>query len=339
VKVANVTELRAAISGAHEGDTIMLADGSYQLDHFLNLVGKSHVTIRGASGEASKAVISGLGWNSGTDQDDLLRIQACHDVTLAYLTFREAHAYGVKLEQVPEAGRQLRNISIYACDFSNIGTRAIKGTGGGGGHVAGGSIRYCSFENTKIPPPTWYMEGDYITAIDCMRLKDWVIADNYFKDIRGANGGGRGAIFVWVESQHVVSEHNVFVGCDRSIAYGNPSGSTEQPAQPHNTGGVIRDNFIVVGADTGIEVCWARGVQVHHNTVLTANEQGGAIHYHWNELSGITITDNIVRGRIFGDEGGVTVKDNVTAAKDGWFRDVASGDLRLTAEGTAAVRR
>jgi len=337
VNVSTVPELRAALDGARDGDTIAVADGTYQLDRFLTLTGRNRVTLRGASGDASKVVLRGLGWDSNTDRDDILRVQACTNVTVSYLTFTDCHAYGLKLEQLPSEGRQLRNVNIYACSFSNCGTRAVKGTGGGGGFVDGGSVRYCNFENTKVPPPTWYLEGDYITAIDCMRLKDWTIADCFFKDIRGAHGGGRGAIFVWVESQNVTSERNVFVGCDRAVAYGNPSGSTEGPAKPHNTGGVIRNNFIVVGKDTGVEICWAKGVRVYHNTIL-AREDGLAIHYHWSELRDIEIANNLVRGRIVGDAPGVALRDNVTSGiEDAWFRNVGGGDLHLTAAGKAGV--
>jgi len=338
VNVSDEPQLRAALSGAKDGDTIMLADGVYRLPRFLELQGRRGVVVRSASGDAKKVTIRGLGWDSDTTRDDLLRIRGCTDVTIAFITFADCHAYGVKLEQTRVDGRQLRNINIHGCNFLNIGTRAIKGTGGGGGFVDGGSIRCCTFENTKIPPRTWYANGDYISSIDCMRLKDWVIADNYFKNVRGANGGGRGAIFVWVESRNVISERNVFVNCDRSICYGNPSGSSARPTGPHNTGGVIRNNFIVTGADTGIEICWADGVKVYHNTVLTPSERGGAIHYHWQQITDIEISSNLVRGRIHGDEGGVTKAGNITSGvEDKWFKEAAAGDLHLTAAATPAL--
>ncbi|MFB3880847.1 MAG: hypothetical protein ACE149_06265 [Armatimonadota bacterium] len=330
VHVSTVTQLQEAIAQARDGDTVLLADGVYQLDRFIQLRGLTGVTLRGASGDASKVELRGIGWDSD-ERDDILRIQACTDITVAYLTFAECRAYGIKLEQTPWEGRQLKDIRIHACDFRNIGTRAIKGTGGGGGFVDGGSIRYCNFENTKVPPNTWLYDGDYISAIDCMRLRGWQIADNYFHNIRGANGGGRGAIFVWVESRDVVAERNVFVNCDRSIAYGNPSASTERGAQPHMTGGIIRNNFVVSGADTGIELSWVKDVLVCHNTVLAGSADGSAIHYHWREISGVEVIGNIVRGRIHGDEGGVSRSDNLTEGiQDCWFSDAAAGDLHLT---------
>jgi len=341
VEVATVEELDAAVRGAEDGDTIMVADGTYQLSRLLHLRGRSNVTIRGASGDPSKVVICGSGWDEADERLDLLVIRGCSDVTVAHMTFAEGRSYGIKLENLLFEGRGLKDINIYNCHFSNIGVRAIKGTGGDGQPLEGGSIRYCTFENTRVPPRDWIFDGDYISGIDCMRLKDWVISDNSFRNIKGANGGGRGAIFVWVESENVITERNVFVICDRSICYGNPSGSSEHAARPHNTGGIIRNNFIVAGVDTGIEICWAKGVKVYHNTVLAdAPGEAAGIHYHWQEISDISIANNIVRGRIFGDEGGVAKENNLTEGiEDAWFRDAADGDLHLTDAAAAAMDR
>jgi hypothetical protein len=341
VEVATVEELDAAVRGAADGDTIMVADGTYQLSRVLHLRGKSNVTIRGASGDPAKVVIRGSGWDEADEGFDLLVIQGCSDVTVAHVSFTEGRSYGIKLENLLFEGRGLKNINIYDCHFSNIGVRAIKGTGGDRQPLEGGSIRYCTFENTRVPPRTWIYDGDYISAIDCMRLKDWEISDNSFRNIKGANGGGRGAIFVWVESQNVITERNVFVNCDRSICYGNPSGSSEHAARHHNTGGIIRNNFIVAGVDTGIEICWAKGVKVYHNTVLAdAPGKQAGIHYHWQDISDISIANNIVRGRIFGDEGGVAKENNLTEGiEDAWFRDAADGDLHLTEAAAAAMDR
>jgi hypothetical protein len=339
VNVSSVGELERALREAGDGDTIMVADGTYQLSRFLQLEGRRNVTLRGAAGDRRRVVLRGLGWDSNTNQDDILRIQGCTGVTVAHMTFTDCHAYGIKLEQLAREGRRLEDINIYDCDFVNIGTRGVKGTGGGGGYVDGGSIRYCNFENAQVPRRSWLFDGDYISAIDCMRLKDWVISDNYFKNIKGANGGGRGAIFVWVESENVITERNVVVNCDRSICYGNPSGSTESPARPHNRGGIIRNNFILGGVGTAIEVSWARGVKVYHNTVLTPDpDHGRGIHYHWQEISDVEVMHNIVRGRVYGDEGGVTKANNITSGvADAWFRNLGEGDLHLTPAAEPAI--
>ncbi len=338
VEVSTVAELDHAVRQAHDGDTVMVADGTYQLDHLLHLRGRTNVTIRGASGDPSKVVIRGAGWEAREGRFDLLVVHGCSHITIAHLTFTETQSYGIKLENTPLDGRGLEDIQIYDCHFYNIGTRMVKGTGGKHEPVVRGSIRYCHFENTKIPPKSWLFDGDYISAIDCMRLVDWTISDNSFKNIRGANGGGRGAVFVWVDSKNVVTERNVFVGCDRSIAYGNPSGSNQDPQSYHNTGGIICNNFVVAGADKGIEICWANGVKVYHNTVLADVGKGWGIHCHWNELRDVRVAGNLVRGQVLGDAAGVTVEGNLTVGiDDAWFRDPREGDLHLTAAAQAAM--
>lgn len=339
VRVASVDELDDAVRFASDGDTILVADGVYQLDRLLHLRGRTGVTIRGESEDPAKAVIRGAGFEERQSGFDLLVIHGCSNITVAHLTFEETQKYGVKLENTRFEGRGLEDIAIYDCRFLNCGTRMVKGTGGEGVPVVGGSIRYCTFENTKVPPRTWLFEGDYISAIDCMRLVDWTISDNYFVNIKGANGGGRGAVFVWVESRNVVTERNVFAGCDRSICYGNPSGSDFDPPSFHVTDGVIRNNFVVAGADKGIEVCWADGVTVCHNTVLADVGKGWAIHCHWRELRDVEVRNNLVRGKILGDAGMLARSNVLDDIADAWFRDAAEGNLHLTQLGSDSVAR
>jgi len=204
--------------------------------------------------------------------------------------------------------------------------------------LVGGSVSFCRFENTKVPDRSWLYNGDYISAIDMMYLKDWVFSDNVFKNIRGANGGGRGAIFIWNQSRNIVVERNVFVGCDRSISFGNPSEPTNyEPGTLHNYDGIIRNNFIVAdtGQGTGIEVIWADNVQVCHNTVYTPDTQYPAIHY-FQKISRLLIANNLVRGRLFG-EGEARLEGNVTGDLDGYFVNPAGGDLHLTASAVEAL--
>ena len=69
---------------------------------------------------------------------------------IADLTFADCRSYGIKVE----AENAPRGIHIYNCRFHNIGVRAIKGSAGRDPDIRAvkGSVRYCHFENTKIPP-------------------------------------------------------------------------------------------------------------------------------------------------------------------------------------------
>ncbi|HXP58911.1 MAG TPA: hypothetical protein VN829_00390, partial [Dongiaceae bacterium] len=102
-----------------------------------------------------------------------------------------------------EAEHAPRNVQILHCRFRDIGVRAIKGSAGQNPNLRAvkGSVRGCYFENTKVPPADWLFGGDHIAAIDMMALEDWTFSENVFRDIRGRNGGGRAAIFIWVRSR------------------------------------------------------------------------------------------------------------------------------------------
>jgi len=193
----------------------------------------------------------------------------------------------------------------------------------------GGEIRYCLFVNDTIKPFAGDgFGGNYVGGIDMMWLKGWTIADNVFIGIRGRTGGGRGAVFIWIHSEDVVVERNVFVNCDRSICFGNPSGSPV-----HMTRGIVRNNFIVTGVGQGIEMCRTVDTLVAHNTVVALPAHRSAVQFHQG-AKGARFVNNIVRGRLrLADD--VAGKDNVGGEQAGWFRNEAIGDLHLTAKAAA----
>jgi len=169
-----------------------------------------------------------------------------------------------------------------------------------------------------------------------MYLNHWTFADNVFKNIKGANGGGRGAIFVWNQSRNVLVERNLFLNCDRSIAFGNPSEPTNYvQGTLHNYDGIIRNNAIVGGADKGIELVWLDNVKVYNNTVYCPNPQRRAIHY-FQRINRLHLANNLVRGRMEG-EGDVILENNVVGLLDDYFVDPEKGDLHLTEAATLAL--
>ena len=221
IHVRNSQELQQALLEANLEDSILLEDGAYKLAASLWIENKENLTIRGASGDPAKVVLMGGGWNGGKPRDVMV-IRGSGNITIAYLTITEARSYGIKIEGVEDL-RNPWNIDISHCRFIDIGVRAIKGTATQDRkHMERGSVRNCYFENTRVPDPSWLFNGDYISAIDMMYLNNWTFVDNAFRNIKGANGGGRGAIFVWYQSRNIVVERNHFMNCDRSIAFGNP---------------------------------------------------------------------------------------------------------------------
>jgi hypothetical protein len=338
IRVATVDELLDAIEHIATGGTILLGDGHYRLPQAIVLQEKENITLRSAAGDPTKVTLSGKGWDSDDQRDDILRIAHCDGITLADLTFTDCRSYGVKVE----AENSPKNIRIYNCHFRDIGIRAIKGSAGQDPNVRAvkGAVRYCHFENTKIPPAQWLFGGDYIAAIDMMALDDWTFSDNVFRNIKGRTGGGRAAIFIWVRSRSVIVERNWIINCDRGVAFGNPGESTANGTGErlvYVRDGVIRNNFISGGPDCGIELWHAEHIKVYNNSIWRPEQ-------NWNRGirigTGTTDTDivnNLVHGQIQLDGGQAQLRHNLTGRLDGYFEDPASGNLALTAKATQAI--
>ncbi|MHC4400848.1 MAG: right-handed parallel beta-helix repeat-containing protein [Planctomycetota bacterium] len=337
VIVHDIGSLKQVIENARDNTTILIADGTYRLGNLVYMRAKKNVTLRGASADPAKVILSGVGWDSENKGDDILRIGDCENVTVAHLTFSDCHGYGIKVE----AENHPRNINIYNCHFRDIGTRAIKGSGGRG-CALGGSIRYCHFENAKTPPAHWLFGGNYISAIDMMALDGWTISDNVFKNIKGRGGSARAAIFVWVRSKNVTVERNLIVDCDRGVAFGNPSASSSQvtAGEYHVARSICRNNFILPGPDAGIELWWVDGVKIYNNTVWRRDDSGRGIRFG-SRNKGVHIANNLVRGAIMPEGDGapldVRLENNVTGPLEDYFVDPSAGDLRITPRAAEAL--
>jgi hypothetical protein len=336
VTVRDTVHLKRAAERAAEGTTILVADGTYPIIEPVYLRKRKNVTIRGASGDPAKVTLRGKGF-AVEGPEALLQVGNSEQITVADLGFADCRQYGIKFE----AENFSRDVHIYNCRFRDIGVRAIKGSSSPEGKAVGGSIRYCDFENTQIPPANSLFGGNYISAIDVMSLDGWTISDNVFRNIKGRTGGGRGAIFVWVRSKNVTIERNLIVNCDRGIALGNPSGSTNfVQGVPHIANAIVRNNFIVAGADAPIELWWAENVKVQHNTVWCENTRRTAVsggNGQW-KITGIKLTNNLFRGGIK-LSGETTEKSNLTGRLENYFVDPKNGDLRLTSRAVKAVNK
>ncbi|KPK37059.1 MAG: hypothetical protein AMJ65_15505 [Phycisphaerae bacterium SG8_4] len=338
ISAATVSELFAAVERVRPGGTILLADGHYRLPRVIRLAGKRDVTMRGAAGDPAKVILSGKGWDSKARGDDIIHIADCNGVTIADLTFTDCRSYGIKVE----AENAPKNIHIYNCRFKNIGVRAIKGSAGRDPSVRAvkGSVRYCHFENTRIPPADWLFGGDYISAIDMMALEDWTFSDNVFRNIKGRNGGGRAAIFIWVRSRRVVVERNLIVNCDRGVAFGNPGKSTANVSGErlvYVDSGVIRNNFIAGGPDCGIELWYAENIKVYNNSIWRPELNWSRGIRVGTGTSDADIVNNLVHGRVRFDGGQAQLRHNLTGRLEGYFVDPASGNLALTRAADEAI--
>ncbi len=347
VRVSSVAELEAAVSNAVPNQTIVIANGTYQLTSRIN-IRQEGLTIRGESNDRSKVVLLGDGFEKErkdiSSASEMFTVWA-PNVTIANLTLKDASVHGIAFKGESETtphGLHVYNVAIY-----DIGQRYIKGTaypGGKGGYIESGVIEYCHFEQTRKIKPFRddIADGDYVGGFDAMNLKDWIVRDNVFINIRGAMSGGRGAVFVWINSMGTIVERNVFIGNDRSIAFGNPY--VPDHVTHHHTGGIIRNNFIYSRSYTmGIELCATKDVKVYNNTIVNENpDYPLAVKCAHERTEGLEIKNNLVRGLISScpyQPAEAVVEKNLTQVPWMWFEDPSNGNLKLTHEGFVGIRR
>jgi hypothetical protein len=171
-----------------------------------------------------------------------------------------------------------------------------------------------------------------------MALEDWTFSDNLFRNIRGRNGGGRAAIFIWVRSRDVVVERNLIVNCDRGVAFGNPGQSTANLSGDrlvYVADSIIRNNMIAGGPDCGIELWYADRIKVQHNSIWRPDR-------NWRRgirigSGTVEVVNNLVHGEILLEGGEADLRTNLTGKLDHYFFDPSSGNLALTPAADRAI--
>jgi len=334
VRVKDSAGFTQALAELQDGTTILLADGVYPTPG--NWVIKhQRVTVRSESGNRDKVIFDG-----GNKREAMLSLIGGSNFTIADLTFFNCELYGFRI--LGDSG--VRDTNIHNVKFHNIWTRGLKGThpqrpgdGVDGLYTpeealkrrpTNGLVRYCLFLCDTIKPWPGYHEPDYISGIDMMGLKNWEFSDNLFVGIRGINGGGRGAIFIWVGSEDVRAERNLIVNCDRGISFGNPSGEG-----PQVTRGIVRHNRIVgAAANKCIEMCGTVDSEAAYNTVYATHfEYAGSLHFFQNTKNA-RCHHNAVHGHLNVDAE-TRSEENVVGSLEPCFANPLGGDLRLTPEG------
>jgi hypothetical protein len=339
VRAATAQQILEAGEQLVENTTLVIEPGVYKMDRPLVLRDKKNVTIRSLSADPASVTLEGKGWEQGNNRDDIMHVsKGCDGVTIIGITFAEARSYGIKVE----AEHGPKNINIYKCRFRNIGVRAIKGSAGNDPNVRAvkGSVRLCDFENTKVPPADWLFNGDYISAIDMMALENWTFSNNTFRNIKGRNGGGRAAIFVWVRSRNVIVERNWIFNCDRGIAFGNPGASTaNKPGEvlTYVADSYIVNNMITGGADCGIELWHVNGIRILHNSIWRPERNFNRGIRIGAGTTNTIVQNNLIHGGIQIEGGHAHVTNNVAKRLEGYFTDPAAGDLSVTPEAKEAI--
>jgi len=339
-----------------------------------HIEGKQNLVVRSLTGNYEDLALRGHGFHKGTyrgglPHNELLVVSGANtkNVVIYGITVQESTANGLKL-----GGYGEENIIFDHCRTIDVNERAFKGSGpqidGAFTRAKNISIINCRFENTQVPVESDHMpefNGDYIGAIDVMNISGLTIAGNIFKNIKGKNGGARGAIFIWGRDgcENVLIENNIIVHCDKGIALGNNSGNPAGNSVGgfYINGAVIRNNFVYNPNWDLLEMNRVNDVKIYNNTFWKANaaqrgirDSGGTAQLSHN----VSIVNNIVRGAVgehprgngidmrhnlfyFNEPAGVVPGEgNITFnVRENFFMNAAEGDFRLRESSAQAFRK
>jgi len=339
IEVSNVQELIRAIEQIKPGGTILLADGHYMMPHYVELK-TDNVSLRGASGHRERVVIDGARSRDG----ELIGITGCSAVTIADLTIQNTRYNGFKINSETNVQR----LTIYNCIIHNIWQRGVKGV-----KVPEKNrevirpkhcrVQYCLFYNDRpkrlSDDPHDIAGGNYVGGIDLMYAKDWVISDNVFIGIQGRTREGRGAIFIWFDSQDCVIERNIIIDCDAGICLGNPHRA--DGINTHCLRCAVRNNFITRATEGGIVTVYTQDCKVLNNTVHEPDSRLGRLIRLVFDNEGLLIANNLLSGPKIRNESDSKIKTINNLEKDltAALVNPSQGNLHLTEGATDAINK
>ena len=341
----NIGDLNAAEADLRDDDELILYPNTYQLSTYINL-NKPGVIIRSSTGNPDDVIIRGAGMNDDAHPRNGLMVEN-DNITIRDLTVKDIYWNGIQIR----GEWDVDNTVISNVRTVNIGERHIKGSRGSSGDMDNVLIENCyMLQNQPLTAPHGNL--DYVGGIDAMACNNWIVRDCVFEGIRGVNAGGRGAIFLWNGINNALVERNVFINCDRSIAFGNPSGP--DPGEWHTIGGIIRNNAMLRGDYIALELCNTKDLEVLNNTIYS-DDAGYFRTLHILDGAGeqpttnLDIQNNIIRGKTLDNtqaggwtDAAIAAMGNIVdttgaTVVSAWFVDKNGGDFHLTAAAAAAI--
>ncbi len=331
--VTTVAELLRAARDVQSDTTILLQAGRYVLAEPLRL-GKrdqsqplKRVALRGATGKREDVIIE----NNGVEIRDVEGLQ------VAAVTFANSRGPSIQIAGAASSRPHIFNVRVV--DAAGTMLRVARTTRDGSVEaVHDGIVEYSVFEYTDVAPSRSSEGGLAIVG-----GRDWIIRYNLFRNIRAGRDAPtrlRPAVTVRGGSSGATTHNNLFIDCERAIAYG--MAAADEPAD--NTAGVIYNNFIYrrrgLAGDAGIMLWGSPGTKVYHNTVVQNGTYQRPIEHRFATTTNVDIRNNLTDGAIEARDGaqGVAV-GNYMQATPSLFRNAAAGDLRLLETAAQAIDR
>lgn len=345
-------ELASIVSSAPAGATIALEDGTYtstrsgEANRRL-IFRQPGVTLRSVSGDPTRVIL-----DAEYLTNELLYVVA-DDVTIAGITLRRAVDHLAHVTS--EGADSVTGVRFTRVRFVDAGEQQLKiNPGTGDGWIDDGVVECSSFTLTDEGRPHVERAGGgcYTGGIDAHAARGWVVRQSTFTGIYCAGEGlAEHAVHFWRSSRDTLVENNLVVDCARGVGFGLDD-TMERRAYPDDPypgvrpiahfDGVIRNNVIFARTpyyDTGIELHYARGARVHHNTVVSTDEATGffsSIDYRFATTQ-VALANNLARRITARDGGNATLEANLEPAPLALFVDPDALDFHLAATASAAI--
>lgn len=350
VNVATVAALENAVNTAVSGQTILIADGVYNLNGVYLRIDVPNVTLRSASGNREAVVLDG-----NYDTTEIIQIVASN-VTVADVTLREAYDHPIHV-MTTDAGDTL-NTLIYNVHIIDPGQQAIKiNPGAEVTTYPDNGIIACSHMELTDAGRTHIRDTCYTGGVDAHQAEGWVIRDNLVEGFWCDLGLSEHGIHLWRGCRDTLVERNVFKENARGIGFGLAESGTartyaDNPCPTANGGyvdhygGIIRNNFVFAsdtglfaseyGFDCGICLWQACGAQIFNNTVASTQAPFSSIEWRFDNTD-VELRNNLVSHNLR-DRGGVSVlSNNLENAPLSLFVNGANGDLHLMSTAVSAI--
>ncbi|MGD9008768.1 MAG: Ig-like domain-containing protein [Desulfobacteraceae bacterium] len=345
-----------AVNAATSGTTILIADGTYNLGAkgYYLWIDTPNVTLRSAGGRRDSVI-----FDDNYSRSEIITI-AASDVTIADVTLKRAGTHPIHV--VSTIGGDTLNTLIYNVHIVDPGQQAIKINPHSNpvhftddGVVACSTIELTDAGRAKV----WELNSScYTGGVDGHQSRGWVIRDNIIKGFWCPQGLSEHGVHFWTGSRDTIVERNWLINNTRGIGFGlreSGSGRTygDDPC-PDASGhvghfdGIIRNNFIFAGrdelfasqygADGGIALAQACGVQVLHNTAAFTQSPFAAMEYRFSNTDADLI-NNLVTHNLMDRGGTAVLSGNLSDQPLSLFVDGLNGDLHLKSSADAAINQ
>lgn len=358
IEVSPGDDIREIVLNANEGSTILFNSGHYKIPQTI-YVNQSNITLISKARHRDSVVLDGNMGGSPLDAsnftNEVLALRGSN-ATIAHLSICHARHHGIHAYPSSSASDKVRNIHLYDLHVFDCGQQLIKVNSNGNTNnlqwVDEGLLE-CSlieFQDNSVmqEEPNYFYTG----GIDVHGGENWIIRQNWFKNIERESKLMEHAVHFWNKSRGTLVENNYFINTYRAVGFGMkteengtierhyPDGLGDTPYFDH-IGGIVRNNVIYneegIHLESGVELSNVHDVKVYNNTVISAETPFSSIEYRWPNTT-VDLKNNICSHSIKErNSASATAEANLINAPVTLFENPGNYNFHLKDDATTAI--